>query len=233
MITLRQFITNFLEPFSLLLYAVALWIFYRKNKNLELRPLAYFYMVAGMLQLYGSLNVEFKFVSFGNIWVYDTVAMLTAVFVSHHFYRLLHSPAKKRAVATLLVIYVIYVITRNATLDGARLFDSIGYAILSANIALYVFMYFHQLLQKVTNISILKDVNFWLSSGYLVYFIGSFIIFVTYHYFTTLVIKTYTKQERALLTNLWGLHNVLLFIGAASFLIGSLWINSRRKLASS
>ena len=33
------------------------------------------------------------------------------------------------------------------------------------------------------------------------------------------------------LTNLWGLHNCLLFLGALSLLTGSLWITYRRKSA--
>ena len=193
--------------------------------------LAGYYLVAALLQLGASMVVIWKTKT--NIWMYETVALLTAVFISHHFYRALQSARKKKVVIALLGIYLIYAVVRQLTIEGVRMFDSFGYSIISASIAVYVFMYFHQVLQKVTKVSILKYLNFLLASGYLVYFVGCFIIFVTYYYFTALVIKTLTKEQSALLTNLWGLHNVLLFISAVSFLIGSLWINSRKKLASS
>jgi hypothetical protein len=225
------FVTNFLEPCCFLLYFLALQVFYRKNKMKAFKQLSFYYLTIGLLQLYASLEV--KFLTVGNIWVYDTVAILTAVFISHHFYHLLQSRGKRKAVVALLAVYLVYAVIRHTTLEGRRLFDSIGFSILSATIAVYVFLYFHQVLQKVTDVSILKDLNFWLASGYLVYFVGSFIIFVTYYYFTTRIINTYTKEERALLTALWGLHNILLFISALSLLIGCLWINSRRKLESS
>ena len=165
--------------------------------------------------------------------MYESVAFLAAVFIGHHFYRLLQSPIKKNTVIALLCIYMVHVVIRQITHEGIRMFDSFGYSLLSASIAVYVFMYYHQVLQKVTEQSIFEDLNFWLASSYLVYFVGSFIIFVSYYYFTTLVINTLTKEESRLLTTLWGLHNVLLFISAATFLTGSLWINFRRKLALS
>jgi hypothetical protein len=208
-----------------------LWIYYLKNRTPGTKLLAVFYLLAATLQVAASMVVILKTKT--NIWMYETVAFLTAAFISHHFYRLLQAPKKKKAVIVLFSIYLVYVVIRQITIEGTRLFDSFGYSILSASIAVYVFMYFHQLLQKVSEVSILKDLNFWLASGYLFYYVGSFIIFVSYYYFTSLVIKTLTKAESALLTSLWGLHNVLLFISALSLLIGSVWINSRRKLASS
>jgi len=229
--TFFAFFTNYLECLCFLLYFLALRMYNRKEKSKAIKQLSIYYLLITLLQVYGTLEVKFLYI--GNIWVYDAVAVLTAIFISHHFYRLLESPKKKTTVLVLFGIYIVYAIIRHTTLEGRRLFDSAGYAILSASIAVYVFMYFHQVLQKVTNASILRDINFWLASGYLFYFVGSFFIFVSYYYFTTLIIHTLTKPEKRLLTSLWGLHNVLLFISALALITGCLWINSRRKLESS
>ena len=229
--TFFSFFTNYLECLCFLVYFIALRIYYRKNKLAAVKQLSIYYLLITLLQLYGT--VEVKLLKAGNVWVYDTVAVLTAAFISHHFYRLLESPTKKTTVVALFCIYLVYAVIHHATMEGRRLFDSIGYSILSASIAIYVFMFFHQMLQKVTAASILKDFNFWLASGYLFYFIGSFFIFVSFYYFTMLVIENPKREETRLLTALWGLHNVLLFISASSFLIGCLWIDSRKKLESS
>ena len=228
---MRSLITNFLEPSSLLIYFVGLWISHKKHNVPGTKPLAFYYLVAAVLQVMASMVVILKTET--NIWMYDSVAFLTAIFISHHFYRLLQSPKKKKVVLVLFCVYLVHTVMREITMEGERLFDSFGYAIVSASIAIYVFMYYHQILQKVTAQSILYDFNFWLASSYLVYFVGNFIIFASYYYFTTLIIKTLTKEQTSLMTTLWGLHNVLLFISAASFLTGSLWINFRKKLASS
>ena len=146
-----------------------------------------------------------------------------------YFYRLLQAPQKKKTVVLFTIFYLVYALIRNFTLTQVRLFDSMGYSIVSASIATYVFMYFHQLLKNVTGASILAEFNFWLASVYLIYFVGSFIIFVSYGYLTNKILSTYTKQETHLLTALWGLHNILLFISAISLLTGCLWLTYRKK----
>jgi hypothetical protein len=189
-----------------------------------------YYVLTTILHSYIAITSALK-ISKGNIWLYEIVAFTTVVCLGYHFHQLLEGKKKKRVVLVLTGVYLTYAIVRQFTLEGQRLFDSIGYSLLSASVATYVFMYFHQVLKNVTEVSILKDFNFWLSSSYLLYFVGSFIIFVNYYSLTNQILKTYTSEERQLLMALWGLHNVLLFLGALSLLTGSLWITYRRKLA--
>jgi hypothetical protein len=226
---LFSFVTNYLEPVALLIYFIATYIYFKRKKTAAAKTLITYYLTVTLLQLYASYVV--KFIQLSNIWVYDLVAFLTAAFIGYYFYQLLLSSAKKKTVLLLMGVYLAYAVYRQASLEGQRLFDSMGYAILSASIAIYVFMYFHQVLKNVTEISILKEFNFWLSSSYLLYYIGNFFVFVSYYYLTTKVINTLTKPQMDLLTALWGLHNVLLFLGALSLLTGSLWITYRKKSA--
>ena len=225
-----SFITNFLEPIVCTIYFIILVLQYRFKRNTLLYLLFFYYAGASILLTFGALKVGPTGGS--NIWIYDLVSILASVLIGAYFYHLLQSPRKKRIVLLLIAIYLFYALARNVSLQGMRLFDSIGYSILSASVTIYVFMYFHQVLRNVNETSILKDFDFWLASGYLLYFAGSFIIFISYHYLTLKVLPTYTAQERATLTALWGLHNLLLFISALSLLTGYLWINFRRKSAS-
>ncbi|MGZ8517069.1 MAG: hypothetical protein ACXWWD_06960 [Chitinophagaceae bacterium] len=216
-------ISNYLEPFACLLYFVAL-IIHNRRSNLLLT----YYIIGIILLSVAAIQVETKKTG-NNIWIYDIVNLLTAICIGAYFFFLHQASLKKKIVLFVIGLYLTYVVIRNFTLGDIRLFDSIGYSIVSASVVIYVFMYFHQLLKNVTEASILKEFNFWLASGYLVYFAGSFIIFVSYYYLTTKILHSYTPEERQLLTALWGMHNVLLFISALSLLIGCLWINYRRK----
>jgi hypothetical protein len=226
---LFSFVTNFLEPVALLFYVAGFAIYRSHGKMKETQVLFIYYILMTTLQLLASINVKLGFTKEGNIWQYEIAGFLTATFIGYYFYRLLNGSVKKKVILLLISSYLLYAVFRQFTIEGRRLFDSVGYSLLSASIAIYVFMYFHQLLKNVSEVSILKDFNFWLASSYLVYFVGGFIIFVSYYYLTTKIIKTYTQPERDLLTALWGLHNVLLFLGALSLLTGSLWITYRRK----
>lgn len=220
-------ITNYLEPIACLLYFIALVINYRIKKSTGLHILFVYYLFAILLLTAGAFRIGAK--NNNNIWVYDLLLLFTSVLIGIYFYRLFRASAKKKIVLVLIGIYIIYAIIRNLTIAEIRLFDSLGYSLVSASVTVYVFMYFHQVLKNVTGVNILKEFDFWLASGYLFYFAGSFIIFVSYYYFTTKILATYTEEERDLLTALWGLHNVLLFISASSLLIGSLWLAYRRK----
>ena len=189
-----------------------------------------YYLSITLVHLAGSIATK---LADNNVWSYDLGALLTAVFTGLYFYRLFPSKTKKTTVTVLVGLYLIYAIYRNITMEGERLFDSIGYAIVCASIAIYVFMYFHGILKNVTEANILKEFNFWLASAYLIYYVGSFLIFASFYYFTIKVLDGYTQADSDIMTALWGMHNVLLFLSALMFLISCLWITSRRKLASS
>ena len=223
------FITNYLEPVAFLVYVIALFIHYRNNKTIDIKLLLIFYLMATVLLLSASLEV--KFIDDNNIWMYDLAALCTSIFLGLYFYRLFQASLKQKTVILLTAIYLVYVIIRELTLEGVRLFDSIGYSLISASIAVYVFMYYGQVLRNVTTKNILKEFNFWLASGFLFYYVGCFFIFVSYYYFTLKYLADQTKEISNLLTALWGVHNVLLFISALSLLIGTVWINSHKKLA--
>lgn len=228
---------NYLEPLACLLYMLAVLVQYRRSPQRLLLPLLFLYLAATILLTIGCLNVGHK--GNNNIWVYDLVALASAGCISAYFYQVLNTSGKKRTVIAFAMVYLVYIIVRQFTLQGPRLFDSIGYSLLSAAVVTYLFMYFHQVLKNVAEGNILREFNFWLAAGYLVYYVGSFIIFVTYFYLTKRVYEPNVdldtpgvKADRDLLTALWGLHNVLLFVGAISLLLSSLWVNYRRKSIS-
>lgn len=165
------------------------------------------------------------------VWLYNIHALLTVGLLGYYFRNLFKTIFKKKVITLLIVVVSLYLLVKNLVLREFRLFDSIGYSLVSASVVIYVLMYFHQLLSNVTENDIFQDFTFWLGSAFLIYFLGSFIIFLTYYYFTVQILATYTNEERYLLTNLWGLHNCLLFTGALLLLTGSLWIVYRKKSA--
>lgn len=227
---LRNLLVNYLEPLAYLLYLVAVWFYGRKKGDNRLRPLRLYYFLAFGLMITASLLIEFDR---STTLYYHIHAFFTIWFLGLYFRGLLHSRFQKNTVLALILATTVYMVVKTLVLKETRLFDSIGYSMISAFVVLFVFLYFHQELRNVKDKNILDDINFWLSSGFLIYFLGSFIIFLTYHYFTLQILATYTQAERDVLTNLWGLHNCLLFVGALSLLGGSLWIIYRNKSALS
>lgn len=226
-----KMLSVFSEPVANLFYMGAI-VVYQKRTHWPLgKLLAAYYGLAALLMMVAAAIVISNTYS-NNIWLYDIVAAITSVVLGYYFYALLQTRAKKIAVLVLSSAFLVYSAGRHLLFSSDRLFDSLGYALLSASIAVYVFMYFHQLISNVTETDIFRQFDFWLASAYLVYFTGNFIIFSSYYYLTNRIMATYTTEERDLMTSLWAVHNVLLLITGLTLLISSLWLTSRKKSMS-
>lgn len=226
-LTLHAFIGNYLEPLAYLVYLIAVSLYAKEHREKNPQLLLLYFTLAFACMLSSTILVEIKAPE--TIWLYNIHAFFTVWILGVYFRNLFQSSFKKNIATFLIVSVTAYLLVKNLVLHQFHTFDSIGYSLVSASVVLYVFLYFHQLLSNVTDENIFHNFNFWLTSGFLIYFLGNFIIFLSYHYFTAKIMATYTQEERYILTNLWGLHNCLLFVGAASLLSGSLWMAYRRK----
>jgi hypothetical protein len=210
-----------------LVYLLAVMLFAKRDSNPHIRSLRLYFSLAFLLMLTGSILILFE--GYDTIWLYHIHAFFTILFLGLYYRSLFKTSLKKNTAALLVVAASLYLLYKNLILREYAIFDSIAFSIISASMVIYALMYFHQLLSNVTEEDIFRDFNFWLTSSFLIYFLGNFIIFLTYHYFTVKILPTYTSEERDILTNLWGLHNCLLFTGALTLLLGSIWISYRKR----
>ncbi|MEO6537167.1 MAG: hypothetical protein ABIT07_05430 [Ferruginibacter sp.] len=224
-----SFITNILEPLSYLVYFIGIAIYYKQQPLAQVKVLLIYYFVAAVLMAYASVLARS---GKENVFVYNYFFLPLSIFsLTLYFFFTLNDRKKKIAILFLTFNFSLFLV-KLFFFRSANIFDSIGFALLSLSIVALSFVYFRQLLTNVSEISVLKKYDFWIVSGYIVSFSGSFIVFLTYYYLTKKILATYTKEERYLLTFLWGIPNFLFFIGALSTLTGILWINYRRKLRS-
>ncbi len=164
-----------------------------------------------------------------NTHFYNLLYPITSVFLSQYFYNLLQTRLKKTvAVITGLIPLVYY----SFHID-APYFDSIGYVAASTGIVVLIFLYLHQVLHHVTEEPLSHNADFWFVCVQLAYHLGSFAIFLSYNYFTHRYFAEGKSPEiGTILTYLWIVHNVILFLGALILSFGIAWIY-RRKLPSS
>jgi hypothetical protein len=170
-----------------------------------------------------------------NIVIYDLMFLLTSVSLGVYFYSTLLSLRKKLITIWICSTEVIYYVLNNIVFKSSPLFDSTGYAILSTGIVIMIFMYMHQILTNVSDESLWLNFEFWFVASLMIYFLGSFIIFLTFNYLTRKILpdELYSLENRHLLDAVWGVHNVLLFLGSLLTLGSVLWISSHKKSPSS
>lgn len=222
-------VNNFLEPISNVLYLAAVVMYYRYSRLKDLKILMFCYAATALLMLLSSIIV---LLDGHNIIFYEIAGLVTAICIGSYFYRLFDSPVKKKLIAIIICTYVVYFFWKQLIFSGDRLFDSLGYALISISVFFYVLMYFHHLMSNIEESNIFRQFNFWLASAYIIYYTGNFIVFASYYYLTVKIIETFTAEQRALLTALWGVHNILQFFTALGLLFSTVWLTYPKRSVS-
>jgi len=206
-------------------------LLYGQNKpgNLRYKVLSGYYFIGAVLMIKASLLNR---ANIPNIGIYDFMFLLTSLCIGFFFYLTLLSQKKKAVIIGICCIDAVYYILNDIVFKGSALFDSTGYVILSVGIVVMIFMFMHQILTNVSDESLWFNFEFWFVSSLLIYFLGSFVIFLSFNYLTRRILpdELYVPENRDLLTALWGVHNVLLFLSSLLTLGSVLWISFRKKL---
>lgn len=168
-----------------------------------------------------------------NLYLYSILCVLSSFCLGAYFYNILLSKPGKRLVLIFCAINGLYYLFANFIRDGHAVFPSMAYVLLSTSVVILCFFYIVQLLGNVKEEPLSMSFDFWFVASLLIYFIGTFVIFLTYGYLTQLAIndKSYTGSSEPLAW-LWGLHNVLLFLSSLLTSAGIAWIYFHRRSPS-
>ena len=224
---MKYLISFWLEPVALILYLGAFLLFtLRFDRSFHFRVLCSYYLMASIIML--------KVFRGPNIFVYNVMYVFNALALGQYFYSLLIGKRKRMVAVLLMMVPLIYYIVNNVVFGGEEVFDSLGYVLSSIVIVIMIFMFLSQTLANVTEDLLSMNFNFWYVASQLIYQLGAFIVFLTFNYLTKKILTAdYSHENRAVLTKLWGLHNVLLFLSALLTIFGVVWISSHKKLRSS
>ncbi len=222
---MKYLISYLLEPISYFLFFTALAFFsWRVDSKKKYWVLTGFYLV-GFFVLLKILTPQYY-----NGFLYNFLYMFTSLSYGYFFMVTLRGKLKQWLIILCCTTTLIYYII-NSLILGERLFDSLGYVISSTGIVIMVFMYLHQVMNRVTEKSITLNFDFWFTASQLIYHLGAFAIFLTFNPLTQKVLpeEYFIHENRVILTYLWGVHNVLLFLGSLLTWLGLLWIVYRKR----
>lgn len=161
-----------------------------------------FYTIGHFTGLYGIYNLS----------LYSTMYIVQFYLYSVLFRKLLRSKSSKWLINLLIILFTGYLLFSFKKVYSARSYDSITPAFLSIVMILYCLLFFNRQLKNVQANFIYKSSWFWIISGLLLYFAGSFIIFLVTNYLM--------ERNNNLTRNLWVLlqlfdigKNILLGMG--------------------
>ncbi len=231
MLLLKNVVAYWLEGIAYTNLFLAILFFYWKGGNsIRYKIVSIFLLTISILAV--SISVQ-KGVS--NSLQYSLIYLFNTFCWCSFFYLIYDTNLKKILAVIIAALTLLYFIYKNILLEFDLIFDSLGQVISSIGIVIFVFLFLNQILSNVKSDPISNNFDFWIASSMLIYHLGAFGIFLTFNHFTSKILDTpfYNKENREILTYLWGVHNVLLFLASLLTWVGVLWIVYRRKSISS
>jgi hypothetical protein len=210
---MKDFFKNGLEPLSYLIYAISIFIMLRRNKSVRREVLFVFYLIAIVIIWVACYTTNIKL----NRLLYNVYFFLTVGVFSYYFKSLVIRRFKKYIVNILLVInLVVFINTAIISLQHFEI-NNYFYAITYLTIVIYTLLYFDDVLKNVSELKLLHQFDFWLVSGYLLYFLSCFFI-----------IFFYENIDINLRATLWSLQNIILFLSSVLTISASIWIYRKK-----
>jgi hypothetical protein len=216
-----------LEPVGYFIFLLAFLIhFIKTGKRFSLAAIVFYLFSSLIMWRSAMLALDGK----QNYFLYNCFLLPAAIlFFGSYFEMIMENIGRKRVVAVLFIINAALFAFRAIFLPPPHFFDSIGFATLSVSIVILSLIFFQQRLSQVSEMSIFTNFNFWVVCSYFILFSASFVVFLTYYYLTQKISANYVYKNRYMLTLLWGIPNLLLFVSSLLTLTGSLWTSYPRK----
>lgn len=212
---MRSFLCNELEPLAYLIYLIAVLLYYLQFKFVRHQVLAIYYAIAALV-LYAGIAIT----SIDNNWTYNVVFLVNICVFSWYFWQLLYSRRKKNIILICLLVNIcIFIYSDIIRLNFNTYFNSLAYGTTFMCIIVYTLLYLHQVLADVKEENLLMNFDFWLICGYLMYYLGSFVVVIYY--------QNAAVGKRA---NIWAIQNILLFICSVVMLVISRRIIKKQKI---
>lgn len=222
----RYLFSFLLEPIGHIIYLIVFgYILAKGDRAFGYRVLCAHYLITSALLIKALLVTD------NNIYIYNMLFVFTSLAYAYYFFSSTTSTVRRMVAVGAGSITLLYFLANQTILPPELAFDSTGYVLASAGIVVSIFFYFRDILKNVSDEPISHNFDFWFICAQLIYHLGNFGIFLSFNYLTHKILPAehYSNDNRDMLTYLWGLHNVLLFVSAVVTAIGLAWISSQSK----
>lgn len=125
-----------------------------------------------------------------NSLVYNIFSVFECLLLGTYYYQILHSPTIRKGLITVLVVFMVGSIVNLLWGEGSG-FNANTYMVAALIMLVVSLLYYYQLLTSLEVPFLLKSPHFWINSGVLLYFSGSFFVFM----FAGLILSIEFKPE--------------------------------------
>lgn len=166
------------------------------------------YLIVMAVYEFGTFNGWFT-VSGSNHWSFNIISTLEFLFYGYFLFRLLRKNKAKR-IFTLALCFTLFVTTLNIFfIQGFWKLHTYSYLLQSVVIIAATCMFFYQLMQNVqSKIPLFRNPDFWLCTGLLFYYLGSFMFFASFSHMAYKGNPNYTMLYQVI----YNFYNIILYV---------------------
>lgn len=206
---MKSFLKDGLESFSYLIYALSLFLVVRRTREVKVKVLFFYYLVVAPVMVIACYTTH----RYLNRSLYNCFFFAT-VTVFFYFFRS-SLPSKNRRIQVTSIFFLNCLSFFAICVIKGQLFaiNNYFYALVYISIIIFSIFYFENVLRNVNESNLLHRLDFWLVTGYFIYFFSCFFIIFLYDHVTIHLRST-----------LWSVQNVILFLTSLTTLLSILWI---------
>ncbi len=208
-------LSNWLEPLAYFIFFTSTLFLYN-GKEIIPKALLYFSLISTLLMVASSCIVQFQLVE-NNLICYYFLEMITNIFLIILINQIIKFKTIKQFLLIICIANAAYSIYLCISFNKTSLYNSIGNAILCFTVTIFSFAYFIDKFKNIDEKKIYHTIQFWIVIRFFFYYVTNVFIFVYYFYLSKKVFPNGSFEDAVLLTQLWGLHNIFLFISSLIF----------------
>lgn len=208
-----DFLKDDLEPLSYLIYALSVFILLNQSKSTKNGVLFVYYLLAS-ISIMIACNVDVAL----NRLIYNVFFFVTICVFTFYFKSVIPGKIKQNIINIIFIVHLVLFLKICFTYRQLFEINNYVYGITYLSIVVYALLYFESVLRNINELNMLHQFDFWLVSGYLLYFLSCFFIILFY--------ENVEVKQRAIV---WSLQNIILFLSSVIAISGSIWISYRKK----
>jgi hypothetical protein len=214
----KELVNNLLESLSLLIVVLIFIFKYRDWALMRGMKILFMYFLLAFINT--AFATGLAFLNKQNVFWYNLNGFCSLASLTWFFYNLSNDFYQKKIIlwggliGLFLFLYILFYWDNNIT------FFSPGYAIGSLLIILFSLLYLKEELTRKNSLH--NDRTIWIICALLTYYLCSFLIHVSYKYLTNNFLAGKLSHTFFTPGNLWGIHNVILFLSCIAVSINIL-----------
>ncbi|GAA4273886.1 hypothetical protein U6A24_01900 [Aquimarina gracilis] len=192
-------------------------IFYSKYKNSVLKFFLFYLWFIVLLEISGYIIVEYRLVE-NNAWLFNLFYLISFTFLFYLYSAIVKNKKKKRIIQFSSILYLLIFVINGFFENYLTSSQTIPFIVASALLIVAIIFYFVGILSTEKVLHAKKNLLFWISIGFLLFYAGSIPFRIALNYYANI----------GGFNELFSINYLLIIVLNICFIIGFIWSDKKQ-----